>query len=166
MGTKNIFLTKTVIWLGLQNPNMDDEEQNENYKEMLMALTYPNDDIEEYMELMISNMEQVFIYFIQLQNIFSRHRDFYPEFKNFFTTDDENGFFAKILEWLENFEDYMNKDNNFADVTDLLVSWMADVDFVNSKLELIKDLLIQYLQMKDIIKKYPEAYNALLTLYY
>ena len=165
MGNKNLLLIELVNWLDLQDPRMDDVEQNQILKEILMNLTNPNDDTEDFMELMIPNMEHIFIYFIKLKNVLARYHQFYPEVQNFLVSSVPNGFFAKLQEWLVNFENYINKDNNFADVTDLLVSWQADVDFVNSKFELIKNLLIQYLHMKDILKKYQGAYDALVLLY-
>lgn len=165
MGTKNVLLIEMVYWLHCQDPKQDDPEQAQILKDILMSLTNPNDDTDDFLELTFGNLEFILIYFIKLKNLFSRYPQFYPQMIDFFSTGEANGFFGKILDWVVKFEKFINSENNFADITELLVSWQGDVDFMTSKIELIKNLLIHYLHIKNILEKYPDALDALVLLY-
>lgn len=165
MRTQNILLTEFVSWLSLQDPFSDDPEQEKILVEILSNLTTLNQDLTDYLEVRFDNLEHVFIYFIKLKNILSRYHHFLPQMEDFFTVNNSDHLLPKVLTWLENFCKYINEENNFADMTDLLVSWQSDIDMLEKKVDLIKNLLIHYLHMKNILKKYHSQYEALTELY-
>lgn len=165
MRTQNILLTEFVSWLSLHDPSLDDPEQEKILMEILSNLTTLDGELLDYLEVRFDHLEHIFVYFIKLKNILTRYHQFFPQMEDFFTLNNSDHLLPKILAWLENFCKYINEENNFADMTDLLVSWQSDTEMVERKVDLIKNLLIHYLHMKNILKKYHSQYEALTELY-